>query len=111
MGKEVVGLMRHRVALQQRIPGSGSAGEPTESFWTVYERWARIEALQRTTLSQVESDTRLTARRWRVTLRAGPVVTLDMRILWRGLILRLTGLENDPEASGHLVLLAEELGA
>lgn len=108
---EMAGMLRERVALMRQAVGVGLAGEAVESWTVAFERWALVEPVARAAMSALEGDTRQTARRWRVTLRARPVVTLDMRLRWRGVLLRLTGIESDPGDRARLVLLAEELGA
>jgi head-tail adaptor len=110
MGAETAGGLRERVELVRQAPGIGAAGEAAQGWQTVAERWARVEPVSRSLLSAVEGETRQTARRWRVVLRSGPAVTLDMRLRWRGVVLRLTGIESDPGDPARLVLLAEELG-
>ncbi len=110
MRAEMAGNLRERVSLLRPVPGVGPAGEAAETWSAVGERWARVEPVLRTALSALEGDTRQTARRWRVTLRSGPDVQLDMRLSWRRVVLRLTGIESDPSDPAMLVLLAEELG-
>ena len=108
---ETAGLLRERIGLMRQAVGVGLAGEAVESWAVALERWALVEPVARAAMSAMEGDTRQTARRWRVTLRAGPAVELDMRLRWRGALLRLTGIESDPADPARLVLLAEELGA
>lgn len=110
MSGESAGSMKDRVGLLQRVGTSGTAGESAGEFQLILERWARVEPSHRAVLSAVESDARLTARRWRFTLRAGPKVELDMRVRWRGVMMQLIGIESDPGRPAELVLLAEELG-
>jgi hypothetical protein len=45
-----------------------------------------------------------------VTLRAGPAVSLDMRMAWRGLLLRVAGVEVDPATRGVVTLWVEDQG-
>jgi len=110
MAAELAGRLRERVVLLRQLSGAGPAAEAAGSWVSVAERWAMVEAASRTALSALEGDTRQTARRWRVTLRAGLVVDLGMRLSWRGVVLRLTGIDDDPTDPRLLVLVAEELG-
>jgi hypothetical protein len=43
-------------------------------------------------------------------MRSGATVALGMRVLWRGLDLRVLGVETDPMTPDRVVVLAEELG-
>ncbi len=107
---EFSGLLRERVVIERSTGVSDGAGGLSSLWESVAVRWARVEPVERTQLSAVLADSRQTARTWRVTLRAGLEVTLDMRLRWRGAAMRLVGLETDPAQPDRMTLLAEELG-
>ncbi|MBS3962086.1 MAG: head-tail adaptor protein [Sandarakinorhabdus sp.] len=108
---EFAGNLTERVRFERRIESWGSAADRSDGWEPVGERWARVEPLDRASQSALLADTRHSARRWRVTLRAGLTLSLDMRMLWRGLALTLTGIEDDPAQPGRLTLIAEDFGA
>jgi hypothetical protein len=56
----------------------------------------------------LSGETRHGRRRLRLTLRAGAQPTLDMRILWRGETLAVTGIDADPR-DGRLTVWAEDM--
>lgn len=108
---EFAGRLSERVRFERRVELRGSAGDRIDGWAPVGERWALVEPMERTAQSALLADTRHSARRWRVTLRAGLLLSLDMRMLWRGLVLTLTGIEDDPAQPGQLTLTAEDFGA
>jgi head-tail adaptor len=105
---ELSGRLSERVTIEAR-EGAGAMGQP--DWRTLCTRWALVEPLDRIDPSGPLGETRISDRRWRVTVRAGPAVSLDMRLRWRGLVLRLEGIEADPARPDRLVLLARQQGA
>lgn len=108
---ELAGRLSERVRFQRRIEVRGSAGDRSDGWVVVGDSWARVEFLERASQSTLLADTRHSSRRWRVTLRAGLTLSLDMRMVWRDLALRLTGIEDDPDQPGLITLIAEDFGA
>lgn len=109
---EQAGLLTERVRFERRDETRGSAGEGLIAWRPAFERWARLELLERADPLPVAADTRHSMGRWRLTLRSGgeqPLV--GMRILWRGGALKVTGVETDPAKRGWLILFAEAFGA
>jgi head-tail adaptor len=104
MAGEFSGRLRQRIQLQQADASVPLAWAP------VCQAWAALSPEDRGTLSALDGDTRVTARRWRILLRSETRVSLDMRVLWRGHDLRVTGVQADPDAPDRTVVLAEEVG-
>ncbi len=107
---EFAGSLSERVRFERRVEARGSAGDRNFGWVPAGERWARVELLDRTSQSALLADTRHSARRWRVTLRAGLMLSLDMRMVWRGLALKLTGIDEDPAFAGQLTVMVEDFG-
>ena len=96
---------------ERRDEARGPAGEQSANWLFVFERWARVEALTRTEPLPMAADTRHSAGRWRLTLREGAQPLPGMRAVWRGGVLKVTGVETDPARRGWLLVWAEEFGA
>lgn len=111
MGKEFAGTLSERVVIERRAGGSDGTGGLRDQWEPVARRWARVAPAGRAETSRLTADTRLTARNWEILLRPVADVTLDMRVRWRSLTLRLVGVITDPAAPDRMTLLAEELGA
>lgn len=107
---ELSGKLSERVLIERQEAGRDLSGGFSGVWHTEATRWAKVEPIVRGSLSRLEADTRLTARTWRVMMRPGFAVTLDMRLRWRGRILRLLGVETDPAVPDRIIILAEELG-
>lgn len=108
--QEFSGRLRERVRIEQRVAGDDGSGGAGDQWRTVGTAWAQVEPISRTASAAVQADTRLTARLWRVTIRAEFRALLDMRLVWRGTLLRIAGVEHDPAWPDRAVVLAEELG-
>lgn len=104
MTGEFSGRLRQRIQLQRADMASPDPWVP------VCEAWAALQPADSRALSALDGDTRVTARRWRILVRSEIRVSLDMRVLWRGHDLRVTGVEADPEAPDRILVLAEEVG-
>jgi head-tail adaptor len=110
MEAELAGRLRQRLRFEKRIAipdGGGGSGD----HWAVAgEVWGELRPLDRSALSVLAAEGRLSARRWRIVIREGLPLHLDMRVFWRGLMMRLTGIERDPLTPDRVTILAEELG-
>lgn len=111
MGAEIAGRLRQRVRLEKRTEQPDGAGGYGSEWETCGEHWAEMCPVESLSLSTVAADTRLTSRRWRVLMRSGTEMALGMRLLWRGMDLRVTGVESDPRTADRLLVIAEEFGA
>jgi head-tail adaptor len=105
---ELAGRLSELVRFERRVDVRGAAGDRADAWQPVCRRWARIEPADRSLLSALLADTRHSARRFRVTLRAGLPLDLDMRMQWRGQALKLTGIEVDPALPGLVMLWVED---
>lgn len=110
-GGELAGALDQRVRFERRSALRGVGGDWLGGWELVGERWAAVELLSRASQSALVADALHSARRWRVTLRAGPALLVGMRMLWRGLELRVAGVEDDPGAPDRLVVVVEEFAA
>lgn len=108
---ELAGALDQRVRFERRSEARSPAGDWAGEWELVVERWAAVGLLSRVNQSVSAADTLHSARRWRMILRSGPKVGVGMRALWRGLELRVTGIEDDPAARDRLVVIAEEFAA
>lgn len=110
MGAELAGRLQQRIRFEARLPGADGAGGIGNGWVTAAEVWGEIRPADRAALSAAAADTRITARRWRIVVRRGLPIRLDMRVRWRGLVMRLTGIQEDPGQPDRVTLSAEELG-
>ncbi|MCG2839761.1 head-tail adaptor protein [Sandaracinobacter sp. RS1-74] len=107
---ERAGRLSERVRFEGRDEARARAGNLPGAWAYRFERWARVELLARADPLPAAADTRHSARRWRLTIRDGLRPTLEMRALWRGASLTLTGIEADPASPGWLTIWAEDRG-
>lgn len=107
---ELAGRLRERVRIERR----GTLVSPTaglsDEWHLVAERWAEVVPLSGSPLSEVASETWVTSRRWRVTIRPGVPLELPLRIVWRGLIMRIAGLDDSLFRRGIVTMIGEEWG-
>lgn len=109
---EQAGLLSERVRFERRDEARGLAGDGSWLWHPAFERWVKLELLALADPLPLAADTRHSMGRWRLSMRAGgeqPVV--GMRLLWRGVALKVTGVETDPARRGWLTLFAEDFGA
>jgi head-tail adaptor len=110
MGAELAGRLRQRLRFERRseIPdGAGGVG----NHWVVAaEVWGELRPEGRGPSSLLDADSRVSLGRWRILVRNDVPLTLDMRVLWQGLRMRLTGIKTDPALPDRVQLLAEEIG-
>jgi head-tail adaptor len=105
---ERAGRLSQRVRFEARPVVRGDAGEALGDWSLAFERWAQVELLPRAEMLPAAADTRHSARRWRLTMRAGVMPRLDMRAVWAGNVLTLTGVEADPASPGWISVWAED---
>ena len=108
---EQAGLLSERMRFERRDETLGLAGDQSVDWLFAFDRWVRMEPLARAEPLPMAADTRHSAGRWRLTLRAGAQPSPGMRAVWRGGVLKVTGVETDPARRGWLVVWAEEFGA
>lgn len=105
---EFAGRLTERVRFEGRDDVRGQAGDRVSAWSLRFERWAMVEPVRRADPTVDRGDALHAARRWRVTIRDGARPELDMRMRWRGLTLRPTGIEIDPASPGRILILAED---
>lgn len=111
MGGEIAGRLKQRIRIERRVHAPDGAGGSHEIWRPVGEHWAEMRPVDSLNMSAVVADTRVTARRWRVLMRAGIEVALGMRLRWQGLDLQVTGIDRDPQMPDRITVVAEEFGA
>lgn len=105
---ELAGRLSERVRFEGKDEVRGLAGNRTGDWRLRFVRWAAVEQVPRAERAASAGETRHSARRWKVMIRNGVRPTLDMRLVWRGESLILTGVEEDPAGSGWLIIWAED---
>lgn len=109
---ELAGQLSERVCFQRPTGGRNRAAASSDTWDVAAIRWAAVEPVARSgNASALDADTRHSLRQWRVTLRSGVDLNLDMRMLWREREMRLTGISADPRLADRLIVWAEETGA
>jgi SPP1 family predicted phage head-tail adaptor len=102
----VIGQMRERVTLQApvRLPdGAGGADAAWDAGATV---WAKVE--ERGGEERAAGERLAAEARLRVTIRHRSGVTAEMRALWNGRALEITGIRDPDGRKRFLVLDCEE---
>ncbi|MFN7173682.1 MAG: head-tail adaptor protein [Thermaurantiacus tibetensis] len=110
MTAEIAGRLKQRVRLERAVHAPDGAGGSHEQWRTVGEHWAEMRPVDALNLSTLVAETRVPFRRWRIMLRSSAEVALGMRLRWRDLDLRVTGIDRDPAAPDRLMVVAEEFG-
>lgn len=102
---DFAGALSERVIIEQWLAARDEAAADVGG-------WGAAEAVAAAVLADgggaVEGEARRTRRRWRVVLRAGPRVGLTSRLLWRGRVLRVLAVEEDPALPDRLTLRVED---
>lgn len=111
MRRELSGRLSERVRIERRAEGVSDTAALKAQWECVAERWAQVTPVSRTSLSAVSGDSWLTARRWRVMMRGGVELSLQFRVMWRGRMLRIVGIDQDPAQADRVTVLAEEWGS
>lgn len=101
-----IGDMRERVALHSPSPSLDEIGG-LEQSWSVFATvWARVTpASNREWWHREQTQA---SGGWRVTIRYRSDVTTKHRVVWRGLTLEVTGIDNTDERRRFLTLTCEE---
>lgn len=107
---ELAGRLSERVRFERRDGVRGSAGEQSDLWRLAFECWAEVKLVAQAGQLPEVADTRHLARRWRLVVRGGRQVTLDMRLLWRGQVLAVCGVEQNPARPAILTIEAEDFG-
>lgn len=110
MGAELAGRLRQRLRFERRTEIPDGAGGIGNHWSLAAEVWGELRPEGRGPTSVLDADTRVSIGRWRILVRNDLPLTLDMRVIWQGLAMRLTGIERDPAVPDRMLLLAEEIG-
>jgi head-tail adaptor len=105
----LAGALGERVRFERRSGARGPGGALPETWEKLCSCWADVVPEGRSG-SAPAADGRQAGRRWRVTLRAGPEISLDMRMVWRGMTLKVAGIEVNPREADRLTLWVEDPG-
>ncbi|MCS6987766.1 MAG: head-tail adaptor protein [Sphingomonadaceae bacterium] len=111
MTAALAGRLRQRIRIEEPLVEPDSSGGPGNRWRKLGDWWAEVRPVEGLAQSTVTGDTRVTARRWRVLARAGMPARLGLRLLWRGLDLRVVGVELDPAEPDRILVIAEEFGS
>lgn len=102
---DFAGALRERIAFERRAEPGGDA-PPGDAWRHDGAAWAAVTPLGPGARIIAGS---LSARpRWRVTVRARGGLDLDSRILWRGRVLMIVAIEEDPRTPDRIDLITEE---
>ena len=102
-----LGLLRHRVTLQEPVTSRDAAGSPRVTSWTEFAtKWAKVEALSGRELLQ--SQQTKSAYTYRVTLRYLAGVNQDFRVVFGSLNLEIVSMIPDA-TNTELVLMCVEV--
>ncbi len=100
---EFTGLLCERVHLEHW------AGDPDGGAWVAGgDAWAALVPVEPG--PGVLGEGRVSRPRYRLTLRAGPAVTLATRFVWRGRVLAVLRTEPDPRLPDRTTCLVEDRG-
>jgi len=102
--EELSGTLRERVAIEAWVDVRDNAGA-SAGHWQM--QGAAFAAIAPDGAGGNEGEARRSRRRWRVTLRAGADVRLTSRLIWRGEVLSVLAVEQDPQAADRVVLRCE----
>lgn len=106
MSGELAGRLSELVTIQRRGGDRDALGGASGAWTAIGDRWASLAPQQSGPLMAGDA---LDARpRWRVTLRAGSGVAVGDRLGWRGRMLGVRGVVDDPALPDRTVIEAEE---
>ena len=100
----MIGDLRHRIYITERVEDLNELGEPVETWVTRHTVWAQIEDLSTTErLRAGSSSAQITTR---VTIRHRDGIHAGMRVLVGDRILEITGSPIDRDGRSRLIELA-----
>jgi head-tail adaptor len=104
MADELTGTLTERVAIEHFVDSRDASGASTGNWQPAASAWAAIVPDGQ---GGSEGETRRSARRWRVMLRAPTPVGLLSRLIWRGEWLAVLAVEADPRTPDRVTLRCE----
>lgn len=97
---ELAGLLSERVVVERYVGAADGAGGVAGTWAAAASLWAAVAP-----------EGEGTAARIRVTVRTPCELTIDDRLRWRELVLRVLRVERDPARAERVTILAEEMRA
>lgn len=105
MSGELAGRLNERVTLELWQGSSDDLGAATGAWIPQGDRWASIRPIE--LAPSAEADSRSSRRRYRVTLRSEPRLSLLHRLRWRNEVLSILRVEADPTSPDRQTLIVE----
>lgn len=105
MSGELAGRLSERVTLELWQGGSDDLGAATGAWILQGDRWASIRPIE--LAPSAEADSRSSRRRYQVTLRSEPRLSLLHRLRWRDEVLALLRVEADLALPNRQTLIVE----
>ena len=105
MSGELAGRLAERVTLELWQGSSDDLGAATGVWIPQGDCWASIRPIEHA--PGAEADSRSSRRRYRVTLRSEPRLSLLHRLRWRDEVLTLLRVEADPAQPDRRTLIVE----
>jgi head-tail adaptor len=106
MAREVAGLLVERVMIERREEARDDLGGDAGEWVEEVEVWAGVSPDRGGV--DVSGGARRGERRWAVTVRRRDGLGLDRRLIWRGRVLRVHFVEDDPRVGDVVTLRCEE---
>lgn len=106
MAREVAGLLVERVMIERREEARDDLGGDAAEWVEEAEVWAGVSPDRGGV--EVAAGTRRGERRWAVTVRRRDGLGLECRLVWRGKVLRVRMVEDDPRVGDVVTLRCEE---
>lgn len=106
MAAEVAGLLLERVIIQRRTDARDELGGSAAEWVQEAEVWAGVAPDGAG--PEVSGGAARGESRWAITLRRRAGLGLDCRLTWRGRLLRVRRVDDDPRAQDVVTLRCEE---
>jgi SPP1 family predicted phage head-tail adaptor len=107
-GGIAAGRLRHRVTIEQQVNVVNSFGEHSKEWEPFAQVWAAVEPLSaRELLAAQQVQSQVVAR---VIMRYNAAVTASMRIVYRGVVYNIAGVQRDPESGLEWMTLPVSYG-
>lgn|SRR6185312_4677877 len=105
------GDLRHRITFQQRDTGQDAAGQPVNTWTSLFASWADVSPL--TGRALLSAEVMASAVTHEITLRyrpelAAPINVANMRVLFGTRVFNIHACLNQDERNRTVILQAEE---